>query len=101
VKFFIQLGRAEELGSGAMNVAHYAKAYAGRRKPEFVEGNIFKMKIPIPVIRNEGTNEGVNRTNEGVSEGVNEGVNTRFVELLAADNNRISPNRRRGSQPAI
>ncbi|CAG5068587.1 hypothetical protein DYBT9623_01318 [Dyadobacter sp. CECT 9623] len=80
VKFFIQLGRAEELGSGARNVAHYTKMYAGKRKPEFVEGNIFKMKIPIPVSKDEDVSEGVNAgvsegVNAGVSEGVNAGVN--------------------------
>jgi ATP-dependent DNA helicase RecG len=69
VKFFIQLGRAEELGSGARSVAHYTKMYAGKRKPEFVEGNIFKMKIPILVNKDEGVNAGVNA---GVSEGVKE-----------------------------
>ena len=46
-KFFIQIGKVDELGSGIINVNKYLKAYSGKGKPEFVEGVIFKMSIPI------------------------------------------------------
>jgi ATP-dependent DNA helicase RecG len=70
-KFFIQLGRVDELGSGVLNVTRLTKQYAGKRKPEFIEGVTFRMKIPLPADKNEGVNDGVN---EGVSEGLSEGV---------------------------
>ena len=49
-KFFIQLGRVDELGSGILNVNRFVKEYAGHGHPDFIEGNVFKMVIPIPQI---------------------------------------------------
>lgn len=72
-KFFIQLGRVDELGSGVLNVTRFTKPYVGRRKPEFMEGATFRIKIPIPINKREGAGDGVN---EGINDGANEGVNT-------------------------
>jgi ATP-dependent DNA helicase RecG len=47
-KFFIQLGRVDELGSGIINVNKFIKEYSGKENPEFIEGEVFKMNIPIP-----------------------------------------------------
>lgn len=66
-KFFIQLGKVEELGSGVLNVNRLIKDYAGSRTPQFIEGSTFKMIIPVT--------EGIYEFSEGVS-GVNEGINT-------------------------
>jgi ATP-dependent DNA helicase RecG len=46
-KFFIQLGRVEELGSGILNVNKYLAAYSPGNKPEFIEANEFKTIIPL------------------------------------------------------
>lgn len=46
-KFFIQLGRVDELGSGLLNVNKYISAYAGGGKPQFIESPVFKMIIPL------------------------------------------------------
>ena len=46
-KFFIQLGLVDELGSGILNVNKYLGAYSPGKKPEFIEGNIFKIIIPL------------------------------------------------------
>jgi len=46
-KFFIQLGRVEELGSGILNVNKYLAAYSPGNKPEFIEGDVFKTIIPL------------------------------------------------------
>lgn len=59
-KFFIQLGRVDELGSGVLNVTRFTKQYSGKRKSEFIEGNVFRMIIPVPTSINEGLNEGLN-----------------------------------------
>ena len=37
-KFFMQLGRFDELGSGILNVNKYIKAYSGKDNPKFIEG---------------------------------------------------------------
>ena len=47
-KFFLQLGRVDELGSGVLNVNRYTKDYSGKKLPEFIEGAVFKMVIPVP-----------------------------------------------------
>jgi ATP-dependent DNA helicase RecG len=70
-KFFMQLGRVDELGSGVLNVNRLIKEYAGGDTPQFIEGNVFKMVLPVPQLVGEGLNEGLN---EGLSEGLNEGL---------------------------
>lgn len=47
-KFFIQLGRAEELGSGILTTTRLTKEYAGKGKAVFIEGVTFKMVMPLP-----------------------------------------------------
>lgn len=74
-KFFIQLGRVDELGSGVLNVTRFTKPYVGRRKPEFMEGVTFRIKIPIPTNKSEGGDEGssdgsVNAFPTGVENGL-------------------------------
>jgi len=46
-KFFVQIGRVEELGSGIINVNKYLKYYSPGSKPEFIEDFVFKTIIPI------------------------------------------------------
>ena len=46
-KFFVQLGRVEELGSGIINVNKYLKEYSPGRDASFIENNIFKTIIPV------------------------------------------------------
>jgi len=50
-KFFMQMGRAEELGSGVLNVNKYLKHYIPGAKPQFQEGVAFKIIIPLDVKR--------------------------------------------------
>ncbi len=46
-KFFMQLGRFDELGSGVLNINRYLKAYSGHDHPQFIEGAVFKTIIPL------------------------------------------------------
>lgn len=46
-KFFIQLGRVDELGSGILNVCHYLKDYSPVREPQFIEDKLFKTVVPV------------------------------------------------------
>jgi ATP-dependent DNA helicase RecG len=48
-RFFTQLGRVEELGSGVRNVTRYLQAYRPGGKAEFVEEDVFRTIVPIPV----------------------------------------------------
>lgn len=47
-RFFVQLGRAEELGSGIRNITHALLNYAPGRQAQFVEDDTFLTIIPVP-----------------------------------------------------
>lgn len=91
-KFFMQLGRVDELGSGVLNVTRYIKDYSGSDLPEFIEGPVFKMSIPLPQLKAETPHEGLN---EGLNEGLkslmaaiasNPGIQAKALSILL--NNR-------------
>lgn len=48
-RFFVQLGRVEELGSGVRNVTRYLKSYRPGARAEFVEEDVFRTINPVPV----------------------------------------------------
>ena len=50
-KFFVQMGRDEELGSGVLNVGRYLPFYTKAAKPQFIEGSPFITIIPLPAMQ--------------------------------------------------
>ena len=46
-RFFKEIGRVEELGSGVRNIFKYGKIYSGGRTPELLENDVFRTIIPI------------------------------------------------------
>ena len=44
--FFRNIGRADRLGSGVRNLFKYSKYYSGM-EPQFVEGDIFRIVVPL------------------------------------------------------
>lgn len=46
-KFFKEIGRVDELGSGVRNTFKYCGIYTPGTKPEFIEEDIFKTIIPL------------------------------------------------------
>jgi len=44
--FFINIGRADVLGSGVRNLYHYTKIYSGG-EPELIDGDVFKTIVPL------------------------------------------------------
>lgn len=46
-KFFKEIGRVEELGSGIRNIYKFSKLYTAAGKPELIEGDVFITRIPI------------------------------------------------------
>ncbi|MCX6279502.1 MAG: putative DNA binding domain-containing protein [Bacteroidetes bacterium] len=101
-KFFIQLGRVDELGSGVINVNRYIQEYAENGKPTFAEGNTFKMTIPISTEEainteyiksideaigggvEEAIDGAIGRAIDGAIDGVTKGVNEKLSTLLKA-----------------
>lgn len=45
-QFFVNIGRADKLGSGVRNLYRYTKLYSGG-EPELIEGDIFKTIVPL------------------------------------------------------
>jgi len=46
-KFFVNIGRADELGSGVRNLYKYTKIYTDGAEPKLIEGNVFKTIVPL------------------------------------------------------
>ena len=46
-RFFREIGRADELGSGMRKLIKYGKAYGGT-DPEMIEGDIFRIIVKCP-----------------------------------------------------
>ena len=46
-RFFLEIGRADELGSGMRKMMKYGKAYGGS-DPELLEGDVFRIVIKTP-----------------------------------------------------
>lgn len=81
-KFFMQLGRFDELGSGILNVNKYIKAYSGKDNPQFIEGVTFKTIIPIG-----GANDGAI---DGATKGVREKLKL-ILKAIASDEGKRMP----------
>ena len=78
-KFFMQLGRGEELGSGVLNVSKYLPRYAKGAKPQFVEGNPFVTAIPLPTDTGGTTRE---KTREKSEEKSREKNRDRILKMI-------------------
>ena len=52
------MGRVDELGSGVLNVNRLIKEYAGKGSPQFIEGTVFRMLLPVPKTYSEDLNGG-------------------------------------------
>lgn len=75
-KFFIQLGRVDELGSGILNTTRLIKEYSGSHvKPSFSEGSVFKTIIPIPHLELNDKNEIIVVKKNGAANSQNGAVN--------------------------
>lgn len=68
-KFFIQLGRVEELGSGVLNVSKLIKEYTNGGEASFIEGDIFRMIIP-PTKNNNKSTYNNTKSNDAVNDGI-------------------------------
>ncbi len=81
-KFFIQLGRVDELGSGIMNVNRLIKEYSDKGTVQFIEGVTFKTIIPITATATEGATEGATKSNDTKLDAVNDTVNDSVNSLI-------------------
>ena len=52
--FFRNIGYADQLGSGVRNLFRYSKYYSGQN-PEFVEGDVFRIIVPLDEATTQAT----------------------------------------------
>ena len=81
-KFFHQIGYSEEIGSGVLNVTHYLSFYAKGRRAKFLEGNPFKIVIPLPVQGQEKSTEKVRRKSGESREELTEKMTEKMTEKI-------------------
>ncbi|MDR2570002.1 MAG: putative DNA binding domain-containing protein [Oscillospiraceae bacterium] len=97
-KFFMNIGRADQLGSGIRNLYTYTKLYSGG-EPELIEGDIFKTIIPLVLTSGKQANnkriKQANKTSENkriivdyIKEHDNASV-ADFVEILHLSDGRV------------
>ena len=46
-RFFVNIGRADELGSGVRYLYKYTRMYTGGAEPELIEGDVFETVVPL------------------------------------------------------
>jgi len=97
-KFFMNIGRADQLGSGIRNLYKYTKLYSGG-EPELIEGDIFKTIIPLAFEKEKQANnkriKQANKTSENkriIADYIEEHDNASvadFVEILHLSEGRV------------
>ena len=91
--FFVNIGRADELGSGVRNLYKYTKMYSGR-EPELIDGDVFRIIVPLTSHdgTNLGTNLGTNGTNLGINDTEENGEKTALIIAAIRENPSITFN---------
>ena len=74
-RVFREIGRADELGSGVRNIFKYTPIYSRGGKPQLIEGDIFKIIIPL-------TPEGEETTVEKTVEKTTQKNALKIMELI-------------------
>lgn len=59
--FFVNIGRADKLGSGVRNLYYYTKLYSGG-EPELIEGDVFKTIVPLNLSATEVSDKVVDKS---------------------------------------
>lgn len=80
-KFFKELGRVEELGSGVRNTFKYLDVYAPAAEPQFIEDDVFKAIIPLKA---KGEDETILKEGERLGERLGENEQ-KVLEFIAAN----------------
>jgi ATP-dependent DNA helicase RecG len=87
-KFFMNIGRADQLGSGIRNLYRYTKLYSGG-EPELIEGDIFKTIIPLSAAsEKQANNERIqattqDNTQDNTQVSTQDGIQIIQTEILA------------------
>ena len=81
-KFFVNVGRADELGSGVRNLYKYTRIYTGGAEPELIEGTVFKTIIPLAPANNKAHfNADLKSNNYTLNQTINCTLNCTLTEI--------------------
>lgn len=87
-KFFLQLGWVEEIGSGLINVTEYLPIYRKGAHVEFMEDDIFRVIIHLPILTDD-TNHDTNDTNRDTDKGLASDTE-KLITMLMKENSSIT-----------
>ena len=82
-RFFREIGRADELGSGVRNLMKYGKAFGGVN-PELIEGDVFKIIVKYPDFEKRSTDTVKLTPVSGVESGVESGTESGTESEMAS-----------------
>lgn len=83
--FFRNIGYADQLGSGVRNLFKYSKYYSGE-EPEFIEGDIFKIIVPLNNANSESTTQSTTQSaTQSATQSQNVEVWKYIIELLQSE----------------
>jgi len=87
-KFFMNIGRADQLGSGIRNLYKYTKLYSGG-EPELIEGDIFKTIIPLPLANGKQANK-TSRKNKQIKHANKTSDRKKFIEAYLEEHGKVT-----------
>lgn len=88
-KVFREIGLADELGSGMRNTYKYTKMYSGG-EPQFVEGDVFRITIPLTEVATATVGPGSIDPNHEARNGVISGVINEAIKLTENEHKILS-----------
>ncbi|MDR2572042.1 MAG: putative DNA binding domain-containing protein [Oscillospiraceae bacterium] len=86
-RFFINIGRADVLGSGVRNLYEFTKIYSGG-VPELIDGDVFKTIVPLDLSFN-GVNDN-QRLNDKVNDKLNDNNEVQLILAFIKQKGEIS-----------
>jgi ATP-dependent DNA helicase RecG len=86
-RFFINIGRADVLGSGVKNLYEYTKIYSGG-EPELVDGDVFKTIVPLDLSFNDVNDN--QRLNDKVNDKLNDNNEVQLILAFIKQKGEIS-----------
>ena len=86
-RFFINIGRADVLGSGVRNLYEYAKIYSGG-EPELTDGDVFKTIVPLSLSFNGMHDKSI--LNDKLNDKMNDNEDCKRILSFLSTNQTIS-----------
>ena len=81
-RFFMNVGRADTLGSGVRNLYKYTKIYCGG-EPTLEEGDVFRIFVPLRFNKWKiNSNDGLSERQQAILDGITDNPKTQIEDLM-------------------